>query len=131
MLMMLVSLSAFAQYPTTKKIKGEQVVIMTVKQAEDINNKFQALEDSIIQLNNNLNGCITSLNFTENKVEVTSKNLNHANDSIIKLNNLYLKEVKRQDKLEWTDKVVRKKVTIGVGAAILTWLSFVFITIKN
>ena len=54
MLMMMVSLSLFAQYPTTKKIKGQQVVIMTVKQAEAINTKFDILEDSIDVLNYNL-----------------------------------------------------------------------------
>lgn len=46
-LMMLVSLTALGQYPATKMIKGEQVVIMTVKQADDINTKFDLLEDSI------------------------------------------------------------------------------------
>ena len=54
MLMMLVSLSTFAQYPMIKKINGKDVVIMTVKQAEAIDNKFQILEDSIAKLNNDL-----------------------------------------------------------------------------
>lgn len=44
---MLVSLTALSQYPTIKKIKGEEVVIMTVKQADDINAKFDLLQDSI------------------------------------------------------------------------------------
>lgn len=121
---MLVSLSALSQYPTTKKIKGEQVVIMTVKQAEAINNKFQVLEDSIAQLKADLDGCSTTVNFTENKVVVAS-------DSIEKLNHLYVTEIKRQDKLEWNDKFARRRVTIGVGAAIMTWLAFIFVTIKH
>ena len=131
MLMMLVSLSTFAQYPTIKKIKGQQVVIMTVKQAEAINNKFQALEDSIAQLNSELNGCGTSLNFTENKLNNTSTELSIAQDSLSKTHNLYITETKRQDKLEWKDKFTRKRVTVGVGAALLTWLVFIVVTIKH
>ena len=131
MLMMLVSLSALSQYPTTKKIKGEQVVIMTVKQAEAINNKFQMLEDSIVQLNNNLNGCITSLNFTEDKLNTTSTDLTIAQDSLSKTHNLYITETKREDKLEWHDKFARKRVTMGIGAAIMTWLAFILVTIKH
>jgi chromosome segregation ATPase len=129
--MMLVSLSALSQYPTTKKIKGEQVVIMTVKQAEAINNKFQSLEDSIAQLKASIDGCATSLNFTKNKLETATNSIVVANDSIIRLNTIYDKEVKRQDKLEWIDKYARKRVTIGVGAAILTWLAFILVTIKH
>lgn len=124
LMMTLVSLSTFAQYPTTKKIKGQQVVIMTVKQAEAINNKFQVLEDSIAQLKADLDGCETTVNFTENKVVVAS-------DSIEVLNQRYVTEVKRQDKLEWNDKFARKRVAMGIGAAIMTWLAFIFVTIKH
>ncbi len=52
--MMMVSLSLFAQYPTTKTIKGKEVVIMTVPQAKDIDNKFSKLKDSIEWLNSRL-----------------------------------------------------------------------------
>jgi len=131
MLMTLVSLSAFAQYPTTKKIKGEQVVIMTVRQAEDINNKFQLLEDSITQLNNTLRGCETSLYFTQDKFETTSNELSVLKDSLDKTTRLYEKEVIRQDKLEWKDKFARRRVTFGLGTAIMAWMAFIFVTIKN
>lgn len=131
MLMTLVSLSAFAQYPTTKKIKGEQVVIMTVKQAEAINDKFQMLEDSISRLNSTLNGCTTSLYFTQDKLEAASNSLTNANDSIVKLNGLYVKEVKRQDKLEWIDKQTKIRVAMGLGATVLTWLILAITAIQN
>ncbi len=131
MLMTLVSLSAFAQYPTTKKIKGEQVVIMTVKQAEAINDKFQMLEDSIARLNSTLNGCTTSLYFTQDKLETASNSLTNANDSIVKLNGLYVKEVKRQDKLEWIDKQTKIRVAMGLGATVLTWLILAITAIQN
>ena len=129
--MTLVSLSAFAQYPTTKKIKGEQVVIMTVRQAEDINNKFQMLEDSLTQLNNTLRGCETSLYFTQNKFETTSNELSVLKDSLDRTTRLYEKEVIRQDKLEWKDKFARRRVTFGLGTAIMAWMAFIFVTIKN
>ena len=61
MLLMLVSLTTFAQYPTTKKIKGTPVVIMTVPQAEKINSKFGMLEDSIAALNSKLQTKTTPL----------------------------------------------------------------------
>jgi hypothetical protein len=45
--MMLVSLSSYCQYPVVKTIGKDTVVIMTVKQAEEINKKFLDLRDSI------------------------------------------------------------------------------------
>jgi hypothetical protein len=127
----MVSLSTFAQYPTTKKIKGEQVVIMSVKQAEDIDIKFQSLKDSIAELTNQLNGCETSLNFTQDKFKTTSNELSIIKDSLEKTNILYEKEVIRQDKLEWKDKFARRRVTFGLSATIMVWIAFIFVTIKN
>ena len=48
---MLVSLSSYCQYPTVKTIGKDTVVIMTVKQGEDINNQFTVLKDSLSTLN--------------------------------------------------------------------------------
>jgi len=50
-LLMLVSLSSYCQYPTVKTIGKDTVVIMTVKQGEDINNQFTLLKDSLSTLN--------------------------------------------------------------------------------
>ncbi len=138
MLMMMVSLSSFAQYPTTKKIKGQQVVIMTVKQAEAINTKFDILEDSIDVLNynlteytSNLNGCETSLNFTQDKLETTSSNLNHMVDSLVKIDRFYQKEIKRVEKLEWVEKRTRVRLGFGIAAVVVTWLIIVVSVIKS
>jgi len=49
--MMLVSLSSYSQYPTVKTIGKDTVVIMTVKQGEDINQRFILLNDSIKKVN--------------------------------------------------------------------------------
>jgi hypothetical protein len=48
---MLVSLSSYCQYPTVKTIGKDTVVIMTLKQGEDINNQFTLLKDSLSTLN--------------------------------------------------------------------------------
>ena len=48
---MLVSLSSYSQYPTVKTIGKDTVVIMTVKQGQDINNQFTLLNDSLSALN--------------------------------------------------------------------------------
>lgn len=44
---MLVSLLSYSQYPVVKTIGNEKVVIMTVKQGEDINKQFSILKDSL------------------------------------------------------------------------------------
>lgn len=119
---MLGSLSTFAQYPVIKKINGKDVVIMTVKQAEAINDKFQALEDSIASLNNNYNGAVTSLNFTQNKVEVLTDSIYCAQDSIVKTNVLYQQEVKKIDNLTFIDKRTKLQVKVGLIFIAATWI---------
>lgn len=47
---MLVSLSSFCQYPTVKTIGKDTIVLMTLKQGNDINKKFSELNDSILNL---------------------------------------------------------------------------------
>ena len=54
MLLIMVSLTAVCQYPLTKKIGQQEVVIMTTKQAEDINNRFLRMKDSISLLKFNM-----------------------------------------------------------------------------
>ena len=49
--MMLVSLFSYSQYPTVKTIGKDTVVIMTLKQGQDINNQFTLLNDSLSTLN--------------------------------------------------------------------------------
>jgi hypothetical protein len=63
---MLVSLSGFCQYPTVKTIGKDTVVIMTLKQGEEINKKFSSLSDTIKTLENKLQNSQINLN----KVEV-------------------------------------------------------------
>ena len=122
MLMMMVNLSTFAQYPTTKKIKGQRVVIMTLNQAKSINNKFETLEDSLTILNGEVNGCKTSLYFTQDKLETLNHDFVKSQDSLIKVTKLYQDEVKKIDKFEYIEKKTRLQLKIGLIIVFSTWL---------
>lgn len=82
MLLMMVSLIAVCQYPMIKKFNGTDVVIMTTKQAEGINTKFLNMKDSITNLTNTLNGCTTSLYFTQDKLETTLDSLSKVDHNL-------------------------------------------------
>jgi len=65
-----------------KKFNGTDVVIMTTKQAEGINTKFFNMRDSITDLTNTLNGCITSLYFTQDKLETALDSLSRVDQTL-------------------------------------------------
>jgi hypothetical protein len=124
--MTLVTLTAFAQYPTTKNIKGTEVVIMTVPQAQSIDNKFVQMKDSISLLNKSLfinkeNLKITNETLLKTNKELT-KNQNDLKQSLV-LNDTYLKEIERYKKMEFEDRQVQKRVTIGVISALTVWVA--------
>jgi hypothetical protein len=52
--MILLSVSSYSQYPITKKIKGDSVVIMTIGQADTINNLYKSYNDTIIAYKDSL-----------------------------------------------------------------------------
>lgn len=134
MLTMLVSLFASAQYPTTKKIKGQQVVIMTVSQAEEIDNNFTTLNDSISILNSQLKNKIHEVkvvDFKKSKVDdslqIFKSNLSLANFTIDSLKN----ETKRIEKLEYVEKRTRVRIGLGLGSLALVWGSFILLILRN
>lgn len=63
--MMLVSLTSFCQYPTVKTIGKDTVVIMTLKQGEDINQRFIVLNDSIKTLNESISDKVVKINLSD------------------------------------------------------------------
>lgn len=134
MLMMVVGLTAFAQYPTTKKINGTQVVIMTVPQAEQIDQQFEILNDSIVELNKqikNKNHEVRVVYFRREVVSDSLKtfktNLFSANITIDSLKN----EMKRIEKLEYIEKRTRKRIGVGLITTLVAWISFAIIVIKS
>jgi hypothetical protein len=64
------SLSSYSQYPVVKKIGSDSVVLITLKQGNDINRQFTVLNDSIKQLND----YIAIAKFDFNKYQVESEN---------------------------------------------------------
>ena len=72
MLAMLASLLSYSQYPTTKILGKDTVVIMTVKQGEAINNQFTALNDSVKSLRN-------QVHLFKGRSIILSENLNELN----------------------------------------------------
>jgi hypothetical protein len=61
---------SYSQYPTVKKIGNDSVVLITLKQGNDINRQFSVLNDSIKQLNNH----IVIAKFDFNKYQIESEN---------------------------------------------------------
>ena len=105
--MILASLSSYCQYPVTKIIGKDTVVIMTVKQAEEINRKFLDLRDSISSLDKTVTVSkveIDSLKIEKQKIDsslvLTSQKLTTSDKKIETLDTL----VKREDKQHWREK---------------------------
>ena len=86
---MMVSLSSYCQYPAVKVIGKDSVVVMTIKQGQDINQKFmdlnseiKILKDSISQKNTeviSLTSDKKALNTSLNSITVKSQGLEDDN----------------------------------------------------
>lgn len=105
--MILASLSSYSQYPVTKIIGKDTVVIMTVKQAEEINKKFLDLRDSINSLGKTIVVSkveIDSLKTEKQKLDsnlvFTSEKLTTSDKKIESLDTL----MKDEDKQHWREK---------------------------
>ena len=134
MLMMVASLTAFAQYPTTKKIKGTSVVIMTVPQAEQIDEQFEVLNDSIVELNKQIKTKVHEVRVVDfqrektfDSLQIFKTNLFIANTKIDSLNN----EMKRIEKLEYVEKRTRMRVGVGLVGILTTFITFAILVIKS
>ena len=130
---MMAFLTVFAQYPTTKKIKGTQVVIMTVPQAEQIDARFNLLNDSLKRINGQIthkNHQFKVINQQRERVIDTLQmfrvNLFTATKKIDSLNN----EMRRIEKLEFVERRTRVRIGVGIGATVLTWVILTIIASK-
>jgi chromosome segregation ATPase len=84
---MLVSLSSYCQsYPTVKTIGKDTVVIMTVKQGEEINKQFTSLNDSLSALNKDLLELRVAVGRMNVRNTQLSRNLAKSNDEVITVN---------------------------------------------
>jgi len=134
MLLMVASLTAFAQYPTTKKIKGTQVVIMTVPQAEQIDNQFNLLNDSIVELNKKIGWKVHEVKVADHQrqktidsLQIFRVNLLTANTTIDSLKN----QVRRIEKLEFIEKRTRTRLGVGLVGTVVAWITFAILVIKS
>ena len=126
MLMMMVTLTASAQYPTTKTIKGTQVVIMTVPQAEQIDKKFIAMSDSLNNFRYNITTAkaqVVSLNKQKNSLSDTLEFVRKELYDVSTQVKFLEAENERYRQMEFEDKQVKKRVTIGVVSALVVWIT--------
>ena len=72
---MLVSLSSYCQYPVVKTIGKDTVVIMTVKQGEDINKQFTLLKDSLSSVNEEILRLRSMVNKLSVEIDLTGNSL--------------------------------------------------------
>ena len=89
---MTVSLSSYCQYPAVKVINKDTVVLMTIKQGQDINQKFmdltseiKSLKDSISKKDSeviSLKSENNSLNTSLNSITVKSQGLEDNNSKL-------------------------------------------------
>lgn len=121
---MLVSHLTYAQYPTTRVIKGDTVVIMTIKQASDINDRFDSYIDSISALKNK-----NVIVVKENKKLVDSlSNILLINESVIFKQDNDIKNLKFENSY-LTDQRKRDLKSFGIVALLsfmltsVAWLS--------
>ena len=131
---MLVSLSSYCQYPTVKTIGKDTVVIMTIKQGQDINNQFTLLNDSLSTLNEltlTLRKQMASMGARNIQL---SKSLNVSKDQIGVLG----KEIDLyKGKYEEAENTIRflkrdhKNVVVGVLSLLAAWTIYTSIMLNK
>ena len=90
--MILLSVSSYSQYPTTKRIKGDSVVIMTVGQADTINKLYKSYNDTIIAYKD-------SLSFKNNLYVYTTNRLRSKEDSV-NIYRYYIQNIKSSSAID-------------------------------
>lgn len=125
--MILVTHTLFAQYPTKKNIGGQYFVIMTEQQAREIDIRFEELMDSIKHYDSDTKSLEMSLNKTRSLLMTKQDSLKKT----IKLNNTYYNEIQKYKKMEFEDKKVKKRVTLGISAALIIWTSLFISSFVN
>lgn len=84
--MILQSVSTYSQYPTTKRIKGDSVVIMTVGQADTINKLYKSYNDTIIAYKDSLS--------LKNNLYVTTTNKLRLKEDSVNIYRFHIENIK-------------------------------------
>lgn len=130
-MMITVSLSGFCQYPIIKKINNQEVIIMTTKQGNDINNQFAKLKDSIdkfqyklLSVKNTLLDSIKTLNRNQEQI---SKELRITKNDLA----WYQKEVGEYNKSFIQLNAEHRKTMMGLTLCVAVFSSAVVFISKN
>ena len=71
MLLILEVHSAYCQYPRSKKIGNDSVILITIDQANNINNLYKNYNDSIVKLNDSIIN--SNLNYAKLNKKISEK----------------------------------------------------------
>jgi len=63
--------SAYCQYPRSKRIGNDSVILITIDQANNINNLYKNYNDSIVKLNDSINN--SNLNYAKLNKKIFEK----------------------------------------------------------
>lgn len=77
---------AYSQYPTTKRIKGDSVVIMTIGQADTINKLYKSYNDTIIAYKDSLS--------LKNNLYVTTNSKLRSKEDSVNIYRYYIQNIK-------------------------------------
>jgi len=81
-----VSLLSYSQYPMVKTIGNDRVVIMTIKQGEDINKQFSTLKDSLSASNEEILKLRTMMSVMDIRNTQLSSSLAKSQDQMVSIN---------------------------------------------
>lgn len=127
--------TAQRNYPIQTIFKGDSVVILTKKQAIDVNKTIELkslylskYQNSVLKLRDTVKtlrwDIVTTEAALQRKMARIKDSLDASRSSLMKANSeieFYKGEMKRIEKLEFIDKRTRRRVAIGMGAALATW----------
>lgn len=132
---MLVSLSSYCQsYPTVKTIGKDTVVIMTVKQGEDINKQFTSLNDSLSALNKDLLELRVAVGRMNVRNTQLSRNLAKSNDEVITVNkelDIYKASYKNAENDLRILKRDHKNIVTGLLILLGVWTTYTSIMLNQ
>jgi len=107
---------------------------MTVPQAEQIDERFEVLNDSIVELNKQIKTKVHEVRVVDfqrektfDSLQIFKTNLFIANTTIDSLN----REVKRIEKLEYVEKRTRMRLGVGLVGILTTFITFAILVIKS
>jgi len=120
----MVSLSSYCQYPTVKVIGKDSVVVMTIKQGQEINSQFSTLKDSLNSNTKTIIDLRAKIKFSEKNLSDTVRAYENKLLDLNKENQFLSEEKKRIEKRIWSDRRERRFTTVGFASVILGWLTF-------